>query len=317
MYPILKFLLIRYDLSVEKASTGIAKSRLLQIFGTLFCLTILNTSISSADTNSVKFERIEGPLSISIVVENTEGASKEITDGSKINVRGVCSVNTSALPKSRTFTNNRGSSTYTVDPNWRLYCNAQIKQLDKYGRTFTWDLESKEIKVDANGGKLDSITFIEKTYVLVSGEPLRASLQLSADSENEDYGYVSDTVNWLTDDVVILTPSIKSKTSKNKNSPTGIDVSTQTLDGEEISDDAEPTLRVIKNKSNGYLVTLEGFEPEKDVSLIAKKKGSKSFKFNVVTSESGDLKFQTSRNLKGFKMSAIVDGEVILLTSIR
>lgn len=296
-------------------------AQLIRVVATVLGLTLLGTSISEASSSPVNFNRGKGPLSISIVVENADGSSKPITDGSRIKVRGTCKVDTTLLPKSKDFSNWYRSGTINWNPEWWINCNAQLKQEDKFGRTFDWDKVEGSFKANSNSGQIESVTFFEKIYTLVSENPLRISWILSAESQSTDEEYFDSFERLIAEnenqDEVVLTPTAKSASLPDKKSPTTQDNSIPTLDGEEVLEDENPTMKITREKSGAFLLMLDGFAPDQKLSILAKKSGSKSIRFNVVTSPSGDLKFKTTKNLKGFKVAVIFEGDTILLTSVK
>ena len=172
-------------------------AQLIRVVATVLGLTILGTSISEASSSPVNFNRGKGPLSISVVVENADGSSKPITEGSRIKVRGTCKVDTTLLPKSKDFSNWYRSGTINWKPEWSFYCNAQLKQLDKFGRTFDWDKVEGESQANSNSGRIESLTFFEKIYTLVSEEPLRISWALRTTTVSADEEYYDSSNNLL------------------------------------------------------------------------------------------------------------------------
>ena len=296
-------------------------AQLLQIAATLLGLTLLGTSISEASTSPVNFNRSKGPLSISVVVENADGSSKPITEGSRIKLRGTCKVDTSSLPKSKNFFNGSWGGTINWKPEWDIDCYAQFKQVDKSGRTFDWDKIEGGFRANSNSGRIESLAFFEKIYTLVSEEPLRISWTLQAETQSADERYFDSSEFFGAEnenqDEVVLIPSAKSASIPSKKSPATQDNSIPTLDGDEGFEEENPTMKITREKNGYFLIMLDGFAPDQNLSILAKKSGSKSIKFNVITSPSGDLKFRTARNLKGFKVAAIFEGDTILLTSVK
>ena len=306
---------------VQSIKKSFIDAQLIRVVATVLGLTLLGTSISEASNSPVNFNKGKGPLSISIVVENADGSSKPIIDGSRIKVRGTCKVDTSLLPKSKNFFNGSWGGTINWKPEWYIDCNAQLKQVDKFGRTFDWDKIEGEFRANSNSGRIESLAFFEKIYTLVSEEPLRISWTLQAESQSADERYFDSSESFIAEnenqDEVILIPSAKSASIPSKKSPTTQDNSIPSLDGEEGFEEENPTMKITREKNGSFLIMLDGFAPDQNLSILAKKSGSKSIKFNVITSPSGDLKFRTARNLKGFKVAAIFEGDTLLLTSIK
>jgi hypothetical protein len=88
------------------------------------------------------------------------------------------------------------------------------------------------------------------------------------------------------------------------------------IEDEPIEDDGveeEPTgtLKVKKEPSGKYLLTVASNLEEESISIVATKKGKRSIRFSVSTKVNGSIQIRTSRNLSGYSLKLIFDGQTL------
>ena len=135
-----------------------------KVISLLFLFTALpHSGIQTANAVTLHtFESKNGPIKIRISVTNADSPNQPISDGTRIKVFGICTIQPYLLKK------------YSIAVKAFPQCYVQFKQRDKSGATHKWDEESMssfDEEFFPNSGTKD-IKFIETIYTLVSDEPL-------------------------------------------------------------------------------------------------------------------------------------------------
>ena len=273
---------------------------------------------SAADTGSFTYitplNSEQNFAQISVSVTNFDSPNAPITEGTRIKVLAYCLGNPSLLPRSTSYPN--GYTAYWT--SWSIRCALQFKQKDTFGRTFEWDQARESFDIYPNNTAAASFKLIDEVYKLTSSETVRISWDAGLNVNEGSRSDAEINRDSSGSDVVIFTPSSKSTLSSGSNVPkTSSNQTTQTLDGEELDAEEDPSMKISRDSKGGFIFNLIDFPANSEVTLIAKKKGSKSLRFINTIDSNGALKFRTNRNLKGFKVSAIVDDEQILLYSVK
>jgi hypothetical protein len=92
---------------------------------------------------------------------------------------------------------------------------------------------------------------------------------------------------------------------------------TQTIDPDQIIEDdgveEEPVgdLRVRKESSGKFLMTITSNLDTEKISIVATRKGRATIRFSASTNEAGSVQIRTSRNLSGYTLKLIFDGATL------
>jgi len=103
-----------------------------------------------------------------------------------------------------------------------------------------------------------------------------------------------------------IAPQISPPTQEDGNSP-------EVSDG--VEEEPSATLKVNKDKTGGYLISISSNIASDPLVLRATKKGLKSIVFNFETKESGSYSFRSTRNLSGYLLTLSYQGQA--LTTIK
>lgn len=93
------------------------------------------------------------------------------------------------------------------------------------------------------------------------------------------------------------------------------------IDDEPIEDDGveeDPTgnLKVKKESTGKYLLSVSSNLEDEDISIVATKKGSKAIRFSVATKANGSIQIRTTRNLSGYSLKLIFEGQTLKTTKV-
>jgi len=84
-----------------------------------------------------------------------------------------------------------------------------------------------------------------------------------------------------------------------------------TVEDEGLEELPSGTLKVKKETGGRYLLTISSNLSEEKVTLTASRKGKASIRFSATTNEDGAVQIRTSRNLSGYSVKLVFDGEVL------
>ena len=174
-------------------------SKVISILFLFTALPHLGIQLANAATLHT-FESNDGPIKIRISVTNADSPNQPISDGTRIKVYGICTIQPFLLKK------------YNIAVNAYPQCYVQFKQRDKSGATHKWDEEkmtSSDAKFFPNSGTKD-IKFIETIYTLQSDEPLKIDWSWNIQVNAVDWNS-SDLDDIIEDsgEFTILTPTPK------------------------------------------------------------------------------------------------------------
>jgi len=89
-----------------------------------------------------------------------------------------------------------------------------------------------------------------------------------------------------------------------------------TIDDEGSEELPTGTLKVKKEASGRYLLAVSSNLSEEKVTLTASRKGKATIRFSATTNEDGAVQIRTSRNLSGYSLKLIFDGESLKTVKI-
>lgn len=247
-------------------------------------------------------------IKLILTVTNLDKSGKQFRKNSKFKVLADCLVDSSKLPDTTSDKDLKGNI-YTDDlsNNWLFSCEFELHQKDSYGGMYKWEqIVSPGYRIDKNEGKVFKYSFFDEVLSSTSSNPIYVDWDVFAQSKSLgryfDFGEISDGKN----DFMLLSSEDASNSSSGKtNQSSGAgEQEPTTNDGEEIDEDVLPFLAVELLKTNFYSIELENFPPKSLIEILATKKGVKSLSFKVNTLIDGTYKFKTSRNLRGYKLTA-------------
>jgi hypothetical protein len=89
-----------------------------------------------------------------------------------------------------------------------------------------------------------------------------------------------------------------------------------TIDDEGSEELPTGTLKVKKEASGRYLLAVSSNLSEEKVTLTASRKGKATIRFSATTNEDGAVQIRTSRNLSGYSLKLIFDGQSLKTVKI-
>ncbi len=104
-----------------------------------------------------------------------------------------------------------------------------------------------------------------------------------------------------------IAPQISPPTQEDSNSP-------EVSDG--VEEEPSATLKVNKDKTGGYLISISSNIASDPLVLRATKKGLKSIVFNFETKESGSYSFRSTRNLSGYLLTLSYQGQALTTVKV-
>jgi len=82
-----------------------------------------------------------------------------------------------------------------------------------------------------------------------------------------------------------------------------------TVEDEGSEEPPSGTVKVKKEASGKYLLAVSSNLVEEKVTLTASRKGKATIRFSAATNEDGAVQIRTSRNLSGYSLNLIFDGQ--------
>ena len=125
-------------------------------------------------------------------------------------------------------------------------------------------------------------------------------------------GYANGDKNeqWVNLGTLVISGTSKETTF----TPTPVDDVPIENDG--VEEEPTGTLKVKKESSGKYLLTVASNLEEESISIVATKKGKTSIKFSVYTRANGSIQIRTSRILSGYTLKLIFAGQTLKTTKV-
>ena len=125
-------------------------------------------------------------------------------------------------------------------------------------------------------------------------------------------GYANGDKNeqWVNLGTLVISGTSKEATF----TPTPVDDVPIEIDG--VEEEPTGTLKVKKESSGKYLLTVASNLEEESISIVATKKGKTSIRFSVYTKANGSIQIRTSRILSGYTLKLMFDGQTLKTTKV-
>ncbi|CAN2172634.1 hypothetical protein MCEMRE26_00088 [Candidatus Nanopelagicaceae bacterium] len=88
------------------------------------------------------------------------------------------------------------------------------------------------------------------------------------------------------------------------------------IEDDGVEEEPTGTLKVKKEPSGKYLLTVASNLEEESISIVATKKGKPSIRFSVSTKVNGSIQIRTSRILSGYTLKLMFDGQTLKTTKV-
>jgi len=192
----------------------------------------------------------------------------------------------------QTYTSLRAGLQPSLGPITSIGGGCTFKILN-YDPAFTWFAKS-ELKVARDGTATINSKGLQETDEYISTSRV---------------GYQTvNAINTLFKCVPMNSTSVTTgtNTSTGNTTPTAPVVTIEDEGSEELP---TGTLKVKKEASGRYLLAVSSNLSEEKVTLTASRKGKATIRFSATTNEDGAVQIRTSRNLSGYSLKLIFDGE--------
>ena len=240
------------------------------------------------------------------VIQNSAGAlgssffgSAEITNvpsGALVNFTLIqySSTGKQVASSQQTYTSLRPGLQPLLGPITSVAGGCTFKILN-YDPAFTWFAKS-EMKVAKDG-----TATINSNSSLVTDEYISTSR----------VGYQTvNAINTLFKCVPLNSTSSSTGTNTSAGNTTPV-APVITVEDEGAEELPSGTLKVKKETGGRYLLAISSNLSEEKVTLTASRKGKVSIRFSATTNEDGAVQIRTSRNLSGYSVKLVFDGEVL------
>jgi len=194
----------------------------------------------------------------------------------------------------QTYTSLRAGLQPSVGPITSVAGGCSFKILN-YDPAFTWFAKS-EMNVTRDG-----TATINSNSSLVTDEYISTSR----------VGYQTvNAINTLFKCVPLNSTSSSTGTNTSAGNTTPV-APVITVEDEGAEELPSGTLKVKKETGGRYLLAISSNLSEEKVTLTASRKGKVSIRFSATTNEDGAVQIRTSRNLSGYSVKLVFDGEVL------
>ncbi len=90
----------------------------------------------------------------------------------------------------------------------------------------------------------------------------------------------------------------------------------QIIEDDGVEEEPVGDLRVRKESSGKFLMTITSNLDSEKISIIATRKGKATIRFSATTNEAGSVQIRTSRNLSGYSLKLVFDGTTLKTTKV-
>ena len=199
----------------------------------------------------------------------------------------------------QTYTSLRAGLQPSLGPITSIGGGCTFKILN-YDPAFTWFAKS-ELKVSRDGTATINSKGLQETdeYISTSRVGYQTVNAINTLFKCMPMNSTSDTTG--------------TNTSTGNTTPTAPVVTIEDEGSEELP---TGTLKVKKEASGRYLLAVSSNLSEEKVTLTASRKGKATIRFSATTNEDGAVQIRTSRNLSGYSLKLIFDGESLKTVKI-
>ncbi len=194
----------------------------------------------------------------------------------------------------QTYTSIRAGLQPSIGPVTSIAGGCSFKILN-YDPAFTWFAKS-EMKIARDG-----------TATIISGSPQGTDEYLSTSR----VGYQTvNALNTLFKCIPISSSSGSIGTNTTTGNPT-TEAPVITVEDDGLEESPTGNLKVKRESSGKFLLTISSNLSEEKLNLTASRKGKTSIRFSATTNEDGAVQIRTSRNLSGYSIKLVYGGEVL------